>query len=231
MFGGGAFLVLADGMGGHRGGDVAAEATVNALGKWFEGFSGSELDGIAEDELLDVVADNIQQTNAAVFEMGCQEPELRGMGTTLCCVLFHEGRVVYSHTGDSRIYRLRDGVLEQLTRDDSLVSDLLDLGQLEHEDVSEFAYRNVLTKAIGMEPLLEPHVAVEDLCENDLYLICSDGLTNMVEDDDIEKILLQRGGSTKARVEDGAQALVNAAIQGGGRDNVTVVIAAVENAN
>lgn len=229
-FGDGAFLLLADGMGGHRGGDIAAEATVDSLGKWFERFQTEEMPDLSEDDLVEAIADNIQQTNAAVFEMGCQETDLRGMGTTLCSLLIRDGRVFYSHIGDSRIYRYRDGILEQLTRDDSLVSDLLDLGQLERDDVGEFAYRNVLTKAIGMEPLIEPHVEVDDIRDGDLFLICSDGLTNMVEDDEIRKILSRQGGSKKALVQEGTEALVSAAIQRGGRDNVTAVLAVVESA-
>lgn len=219
----GQFFVVADGMGGHRGGDVAAETTVSALSFWYERLEPTWLDSATKEVVVEAVKEAVKGINRAIYDMGRQEPKLKGMGTTLCCLLFKGNEALVCHVGDSRIYLYRKGALKQLTRDDSLVADLLDAGELDEEDIATFPYRGVLTRAVGMSSVINPHIDILKVEEGDLFLVCSDGLTGMVPRQNLEQLLGSIASNPK--LEEGVSSLISAALEGGGDDNITVVLA------
>lgn len=215
------FYVVADGMGGHQAGEVASRETVERLCKLFlEGYESSP-PSLAEAE--DWIKSMIQQVNGVVFRISRERPDMRGMGTTLCCVYLHPQGLVYGHVGDSRIYRLRNSELMQLTQDHSLLRELIDLGQLSEQQAEEFLYKNIITKAIGSEPYIIPSVAHTTIMPGDKILLCTDGLTDMLQFNEIKEILKKE--------EDIVQLLVEKAKHKGGNDNITVVVIDVKSAN
>lgn len=141
------------------------------------------------------------------------------MGTTLCCLFFHEEGLIFAHVGDSRIYRLRDEQLEQLTKDHSLLRDLVDQGQLNDSQATEFLYKNIITKAIGTEPKVDPTVTSSNIQIGDIYLMCTDGLSDLLTAKEIAEILKESISKEAA-----AETLIKRANAEGGRDNITVVI-------
>lgn len=211
--------VIADGMGGHQSGEIAAHEAVRALceivhKRWFENAEKTDFHDMRKAFKL-----AIQQVNCDVYRMGSSDASLKGMGTTLCSLYFHEKGVVYAHVGDSRIYRLRKRRLEQLTKDHSLVRELVDQGQMSEQEGADFLYRNIITKAIGTEPTVEPSVNLSDVEEGDLYLMCTDGLSDQLSTKEIQNIL-----NYAVNLEQGARELVISANARGGYDNVTLVL-------
>lgn len=213
------FYVLADGMGGHQAGEIAAREAVQTLCKLIE--EKKHLSPVQPSlaSIRKEIRHAIELANFHVYKMGRNNPDLKGMGTTVCCLQFNDNGIIYGHVGDSRIYRFRKAKLEQLTRDDSLLRELIDQGHLSESQASEFLYKNIITKAIGAEASIEPCVHYEDVAEGDIYLMCTDGLTDMLSDKDIAKVL-----GKMSSVEDGVDKLINEAISRGGHDNVTVVM-------
>lgn len=216
------FYLLADGMGGHQAGEVAAREAVMTLNlliqKWHEDESTNKDIG----NTISFIQYAIEQTNRIVHEISRTDASLKGMGTTLCLLYFLDTKVIYAHVGDSRIYRLRQQRLEQITKDHSLLSELIDLGQINEEEASHFMYKNIITKAIGTERDVEPSVRFDNLAPQDLFLMCSDGLTDMVSHDEIEEILNKATDINRA-----AKNLISAAKKKGGHDNISVLIAQV----
>lgn len=213
-------FILADGMGGHRGGEVASKEAAEYLGLFFK----SKFDECDKslNGAMQALEGAIQDMNRIIYRMSRQFTELRGMGTTLCCVHLHPDGIVYGHVGDSRIYRLRNQHLERLTRDHSLLRELIDLGQLSEQQADEFLYKNILTKAIGTESNIEPSVKQDAVKIGDIILMCSDGLTDMLSDEEIRNILT-------IKQADAAPELVKQALEKGGRDNITVVLIIIQN--
>lgn len=214
---------LADGMGGHPAGDVAADEAVNAfcavMKKKIE--SSKRKRGI--DELRNLVERTIIQVNRFLYKLGRTHQELRGMGTTLCCMCFHDKGLIYAHVGDSRIYRLRNQKLEQMTEDHSLLRELIDLGQIGERQAEEFLYKNIITKAIGTESVVEPSVGLTDIDVGDIYLMCTDGLSDLVAPEEIEAVINQAPTMNEA-----ATNLIECAKQKGGHDNITLVMLDVQ---
>lgn len=217
------FYVLADGMGGHRAGEVASKETVKALCKIIETNLTSREEKFTIEEAYAIVQIAIEQVNQIIYRMGRSDHELRGMGTTLCCIYFHPKGVIYAHVGDSRIYRLRHQKLEQLTKDHSLFCELVELGQISEQQATDFLYKNIITKAVGTEPFVEPSVHISDAQDQDIYIMCSDGLSDLLSRKEIETIL-----NRTSQVETAANHLVEKAKQKGGYDNVTVVVMKVK---
>lgn len=214
--------LLADGMGGHQAGEIAARETVSSLCKVLKKkLTLSKTYSLTE--LQDLLKRAIVHVNGLVFKMSRTKNELRGMGTTLCCLLFHLDGLVYAHVGDSRIYRLRDGKFDQLTKDHSLLRDLVDQGQLNDSEATDFLYKNIITKAIGTEPKLEPTVKSSSIQIGDTYLMCSDGLSDLLTAKEIGEILKESISKEAAAVS-----LVKRANAVGGRDNITVVIVKIK---
>lgn len=195
------FYVLADGMGGHQAGEVAAKLAVERLCSLFI----SSLEKAEKDDPLNKLANAIQEANTHVYQMATSHSEWSGMGTTLTCIFFHGQTMVYAHVGDSRIYRMR-GKLEQLTEDHSMRKD------------PSSRYKNKLTRAIGTSLFVDPEMGSAEVLPGDLYLICSDGLTDHVPDPLIAELI--RLYPTTA---DLCPALVEAAKADGGFDNITLI--------
>lgn len=212
------FYVLADGMGGHQAGEVAAHEATAALCSIIEKLSSSENEKSLHD-MRKTLSLAIQQANSLVYSMSRTSNQLKGMGTTLCCLYFHEKGVVYGHVGDSRIYRLRQNQLKQLSKDHSLFAELVDQGRYSERDASDFLYKNIITRAIGTARQVDPSVNLSDLQEDDIYLMCSDGLSDMLSSKEIENIMNQEMSE-----ENTAKELIATAKAKGGYDNITVII-------
>lgn len=214
------FYILADGMGGHNAGDIAARTVVDELSRWIidSGFQGdlSEVAFSLEEAIIAV--------NSMIHNRGLADEELYGMGSTLCCLGFYEGRAVYAHVGDSRIYRFRDKKLEQLTEDHSLVNALITAGKITKENSKDFGRKHVVTQAVGVHRDVCPTIKYSHAQEGDLYFMCSDGLTDIVPNGDIENILCDCGNDLAAA----GKRLVNMAKDKGSSDNITVVLLRID---
>ena len=202
-------FAVADGMGGAQAGEVASKLAAAALADTDLGSAGGE----------ERVVALIQEANRRVYERSHADPSASGMGTTITVALVEGTRVTFGHVGDSRAYLLRDGVLEQLTEDHSLVNELMKSGKLSPEEAETHPQRSVITRALGTDPDVDVDTFVVEAKEGDLFLICSDGLTTMVGDEDILD-LLERSHNDLDRA---AKSLVAAANRAGGEDNITVV--------
>lgn len=216
------FFSLADGMGGHQAGEIASKEAVKNLCAIFKKKFNSEKSLL---QTKNIIAESIKEVNKIIFEMGSSKEELAGMGTTLCCVFLHPTGLVYGHVGDSRIYRFRHHKLKQLTQDHSLLRELIELGQLNEREAQCFQHKNIITKAIGTEDYVEPSVKTDSLMSEDIILMCSDGLTDMLSHDEIERIMIH------SQVPDLSENLVEAAKQKGGHDNITVVVIKIREKN
>jgi PPM family protein phosphatase len=216
-------MVLADGMGGHRAGEVAsrmaAEIIIERLRTSVPEFGSS---GDQHSPQL-AVKQSINHANGAVFEAARANPAYYGMGTTLVLAVFYDNRVTLGHVGDSRIYRLRSGRLELLTRDDSLLRDQIELGMIAAADARGSHNRNLVTRALGIEKHVSAHVREDDALPGDVFLLCSDGLNDLVEEADIELII----NALNSNLPLTAQHLVQFAKDNGGFDNVSVILAKV----
>lgn len=213
------WAVLADGMGGHRGGDVAAQIAVDVT------LSGLEVDLIGEvpvDAAVQSLAAAAEAANAQILRTGALHPELAGLGATLVAAVFLGGEVVCAHIGDSRLYRLRDGRLELLTRDHTLLQEQIDAGMMSAEEARRSRWRGLLTRGLGVTRVAQADVGVHEALAGDVFLLCSDGLTDMLDDARIAAVL-----AAGEPAEASAQRLIEAANQCGGRDNVSVVVVRV----
>jgi PPM family protein phosphatase len=212
--------VLADGMGGYNAGEVAsAMATTfvkTELGRWIaEG--GSEASAREVRRAMEICIDN---ANRSIFNAANSNPLYAGMGTTLVMGVFQGTRTLIGHVGDSRCYRLRQGSLVQLTRDHSLLQEQIDAGLISPEQAQYATHKNLVTRALGVEDTVLLEVSEYRAEEGDIYLLCSDGLTDMMTDERIAAILVTAG-----TLEEKSRALVDAANDSGGRDNISVILA------
>src|SRR4051794_24222565 len=202
-------FVVADGMGGAQAGEVASELAVEAF-----------RDGIADGRPEDRLVERIRDGNHRVHDMSVSDAKYQGMGTTCTAAYVAEDEVVIAHVGDSRCYLLRGGELTRITRDHSLVGELVDRGKLTEEQAETHPQRSVITRALGPEP--DVRVDTERIAARggDVFLLCSDGLTSMVRERQLVGILDGAGSS----LEQAGRDLIAAANQAGGRDNITVVL-------
>lgn len=217
------FFALADGMGGHQAGEVAAQEAVDKLCEILSRRLSNKDENIDLDIAREIIIDAIHEVNTHVYKMSRQEIDLRGMGTTLCFLYFHPKGLIYGNIGDSRIYRFRHQKLSQITKDHSLLRELIDKGKMSEAHIENFAYKNIITKAIGTEVFVEPSVRSCDVLDHDLYLMCSDGLSDVVTPQQIEFIL-----NKKQSLKDTVHELIETAKTQGSQDNITVVIAKVQ---
>jgi PPM family protein phosphatase len=221
-------VVLADGMGGYQAGEVASKIAVDVV-----------IDEITESKLTEKdiaridpasgisiamrrLRSAIEKSNNRICSVQRDREELDGMGTTIVAACFYDGRVGIAHVGDSRCYRLRDGVLDQLTRDHSLVQDQLEKGLITEQEAENSPQKNLITRALGIDALAEADTQEFRTRAGDLYLLCSDGLSDMVENKDLQKEL-----QSARPVKEMATRLVAAANEAGGRDNISVIIVRV----
>lgn len=214
--------VLADGMGGYNAGEVASHMATSfictELGRWLSD-GGRDAADTDLRRAMDICVDN---ANRAIFNAANTNPQYAGMGTTLVVAAFRQGQLRLGHVGDSRGYRWRDGQFSQITRDHSLLQEQLDAGLITPEQAAFSANKNLVTRAVGVEDtvLLESHP--HELQVGDLYLLCSDGLSDMLDDAMIARILQQHPALAEA-----GQALIDAANDAGGKDNIALVLVRV----
>ena len=207
-------FVVADGMGGAQAGEVASRLAAAAFREYHEA------DTLSAEERLTAT---IQEANRRIYERAREDTQVSGMGTTVTAALLEPDAIAIGHVGDSRAYRIRDGRLEQLTEDHSLVADLIRSGRLTPEEAETHPQRSVITRALGTDPEVDVDTFTVDAEAGDVFLVCSDGLTTMVEDDEILKAL-----ADPRDLQATAKALVKAANRSGGEDNITVVLFSIE---
>ena len=201
-------FAIADGMGGARAGEVASSLAAAAL-------QSGKVDGNGEERVTAL----IQAANRSVYERSSQDAEVAGMGTTMTVALVEGSTVTLGHVGDSRAYVLRDGELEQLTNDHSLVAELVRGGKLSAEEAEHHPQRSVITRALGTDPDVDVDTFTVEAEDGDVFVLCSDGLTDMVSDDEIGEVLAR----SRENLKEAAEELVRRANKAGGQDNITVV--------
>ena len=214
-----ALAVLADGMGGYNAGEVASNMATSfiltELGRWLREASSQATDADVR-RAMDICVDN---ANRAIFNAANANPQYAGMGTTLVVAVFRDDRLLLGHVGDSRCYRLRGGRLQQITRDHSLLQEQIDAGLITPEQAAFSANKNLVTRAVGVEDtvLLETHH--HEVQRGDVFLMCSDGLSDMLDDASIQQVLLANDS-----LASGTGALIDAANDAGGKDNISVIL-------
>lgn len=210
-------FILADGMGGHQAGEIASRETVEVLSNYLQKHSKSLQSSL--EEASSIILKAISDVNTHIFKMGRTNPDLKGMGTTLCLLHIQDAGIVFAHVGDSRIYRLRSGKLDLLTKDHSLLRELVDLGQIKEHEAGEFHYRNIITRAIGTEPIVQPSIQIEGLLLKDIFILCSDGLSDLLRKEEIETIVNEAESLSLA-----ATRLILLSKKRGGHDNITLLL-------
>src|SRR5580692_5943193 len=221
-------LVLADGMGGYNAGEVASGIAVKTI-------VGLVRDAVEREDLRNhdsaaglarasiILRDAIVRANKIIFQTARSQPQCEGMGTTVVGALFFDNRISIAHVGDSRLYRLRAAGMEQLTMDHSLLQELVDRGFYSPEEAQRAANKNYVTRALGVEATVDVEIQEVPTQKGDYYVLCSDGLSDMVEDDDIHLTISTFG----ANLETVAKQLIQLTNDNGGRDNVSVLMAHV----
>lgn len=221
-------LVLADGMGGYKAGEVASEIAVLMIAaEVTEAMQNkSRLKKSAQSLLPEsqMLADAVEKTNAAIYQISQNQPQCAGMGTTLVAGIFTDNKVVVGHIGDSRMYRLRDETLVQLTEDHSVVQEQINAGVITQEQAKLSNHKNLVTRALGIDPEVDLELQELDVDVNDVYLLCSDGLSDLIDDAEIAKTLIEADGN----ITHAAAKLIQTANENGGTDNISVVIAIIK---
>jgi protein phosphatase len=210
---------VADGMGGHAAGEVASEIAVRSVAEWLRGSPRAE----TEDEARRRLEEALSEANRKICESTAAHDERRGMGTTMVALLALPDRAVIAHVGDSRAYLLREGRLRLLTSDHSWVNEQVRMGILSEQDAQRHPMRNVVTRALGSRGEVRVDITQEPIRPGDAFLLCSDGLNVMLEDEEIREALAREASDPEAA----CRALVDAANGSGGEDNTTVVVVCV----
>lgn len=218
--------VLADGMGGHKGGEVASALAVNSILNDLP----AELDRCKNLEIDENVSgysyqsmaikNVIEKANSIIFKAASKQIQYEGMGTTIVVTMFYGNRLTVAHVGDSRMYRLRGHALTQITNDHSLLQELIDRGFYTPEEAEKSLNKNLVTRALGIEDTIKVDVTEEIVLANDSYLLCSDGLSDMVDDRRITMIMEENS----SHIESACSELIQQALDNGGHDNVSVII-------
>lgn len=221
-------MVLADGMGGYNAGEVASGIAVQTITELTAEGAVREVrnaidptTGLMRQTI--VLRDAVARANKIIYQTAQSQTHCEGMGTTLVAALFYDNRVSLAHVGDSRAYRLRNDKFEQLTLDHSLLQELVDRGFYSEEEAQRSTNRNYVTRALGVEPTVEVEVQEYEVERGDVYLLCSDGLPDMVEDEDIHLTI----STFNASLDVVGQQLVQLSNEHGGRDNISVMLAEV----
>ncbi|HYA19407.1 MAG TPA: Stp1/IreP family PP2C-type Ser/Thr phosphatase [Burkholderiales bacterium] len=219
------YVILADGMGGYNAGEVASGIATAMLGTSLKQIlMGAEPGRVeptsGETQAVRILREQIAGANASIYQAAKSQPQYAGMGTTLLVGLFYDRHLSVAHLGDSRLYRLRRDELKQITRDHSLLQEQIDSGMITQEMARFSLNRNLVTRALGIDPEVEPEIHTYEVEVGDLYLLCSDGLSDMVEDGEIQLTL----SSLQANLPLASQQLVQLANDNGGRDNISVIL-------
>lgn len=223
------FALLADGMGGYNGGEVASALAVTLLSAGLQ--SGlpalRQAQGAGDDALADIallLRQQIDNANIQIFRKSITQPELAGMGTTLLALVFCDKQAVVAHIGDSRLYCLNGQRLRQLTYDHTVLQARIDSGEITPEQAKRVPHKGMLTRALGVEAAVETELRGIDVAAGDIFLLCSDGLSDMLEGKEIQQVLSEAGSDLQAT----AQRLVKMANDNGGFDNISVVLVRVK---
>ena len=224
-------LVLADGMGGYNAGEVASgiagKTVIDMVTEACQREERADIEtGTGYMRQTIVLRDAINRANKIINQTAQSQPQCEGMGTTIVACMFFDNKVSIAHVGDSRAYRLRGEKFEQLTLDHSLLQELVDRGFYSHEEAQRSTNRNYVTRALGVEPTVDVEIHEHDVLPDDIYLLCSDGLPDMVEDEDIHLTI----STFNASLDVVGQQLIDLANDHGGRDNVSVMLAQVKEA-
>jgi len=218
--------VLADGMGGHKGGEVASALAVNSilndLPAELERCKRLDIDEKVSGYSYQSIAikNVIEKANSIIFEAANKQIQYEGMGTTIVVTMFYDNRLTVAHVGDSRMYRLRNHEMEQITSDHSLLQELIDRGFYTPEEAEKSLNKNLVTRALGIDETVKVDVSEEDVLADDCYLLCSDGLSDMVDDRRITMIMEEN----KLHIDTACSELIQQAIDNGGHDNISVIV-------
>lgn len=214
-------LVVADGMGGHLNGELASKIAVDGVRDYIY----AQLpDKDTKEDIKKILNDTTQTINTEIYKRSLEKDTNTGMGTTMTCAVFYPDLLYLCQIGDSRCYRLRSEELEQMTKDQTLVQEMIDLGEIEAGSARNHPQRHILTQALGSPDFVRPGIIWQEVSENDRYLLCSDGLHGFVPDDDISWVLQNADSAGEA-----AEKLVDIALASGGQDDVTVIVAFISN--
>ncbi|MEX2524221.1 MAG: Stp1/IreP family PP2C-type Ser/Thr phosphatase [Gammaproteobacteria bacterium] len=219
-------VVLADGMGGYKAGEVASAIAVTAIHSSVKAGLKSPPDA-GEDTLSaesELIKQAIIHSNSEIYKAALKDEQCQGMGTTIIAVLFHDNAVTIGHVGDSRVYRMRNNLFRQITRDHSLIQELIDRGVYTPEEAAENTPRNLVTRALGIDRKVQVEVTEEAVLPGDIYLLCSDGLNDMVNDEEIHLTL----SKYSANLAQAAEELVRLANMKGGKDNISIILIRVQ---
>lgn len=213
--------IVADGMGGRNAGEVASSMAVHEIveyikAKYLEVLTEADIE---EDKVYELIKDAIYYSNDRIYKKSLLSKECVGMGTTLSMILIRENQLYYGHVGDSRIYLIRKNEIEMLTEDHSLVAELVKQGTIKPEEASSHPQKNIITRALGTEYTIEADLGKQTIMDEDYILLCTDGLSNLIHDDEIMEIVLAAGDVEKA-----CDDLIAKARENGGYDNITVVV-------
>ncbi len=219
-------FIVADGMGGHASGEVASQMSVETLAEFFR--ATAEDDEVTWPYKMDKgrkyeenrVITGVKLSNRKIFESAGRDSKLKGMGTTIVVVLFVNGGVYVGHVGDSRVYRFRSGKLTQLTEDHSLLNDYIKMKNLTPEEIEAFPHKNVIVRALGMKETVQVDVSYEVPEVGDIYMLCSDGLSGMVHDDQLARLLSE----DETDLDKKCERLIETANENGGTDNITTIL-------
>lgn len=217
-------FMVADGMGGHLGGEFASKIAVKTVEETIQRLLGDPEATLATDSVFDrndpgeLLKYALKVASQRIYEEACRNTNLRGMGTTAVVLFIRDGRGFIGHVGDSRAYLVRNGEVRQLTADHSLVAEQLRAGFITEEELKHHKFKNIITRSVGFQNEVEIDLLIRDLEAGDRFLLCSDGLTNLVEDSDLHKIVL------KNPPKEACKKLIDLANKRGGDDNITVVI-------
>lgn len=218
------FFAVADGMGGHSGGDIASQLSVKHMPEFLKSHG--------DIEPRELMVGCIRDVNLKIHQHSEQNPELKGMGTTVSAILFHGQQLFIGNVGDSRVYLIHNGKIFQLTRDHSFVQEKLSMGIYGREDAALDKQKNVLVRSVGFEQDVAVDVFSYRICKNDIFLVCSDGLHGKVSDHDIlyimQKNIPRPSEAKKADLDRAVQELIDLANDNGGQDNISVILAAAQ---
>lgn len=222
------FAVLADGMGGYNAGEVASGIATTVLKELLEQRLSDPQSAVRSNHgkrIQQMLAETVIDANDSIVEAACNNPAHSGMGTTLVAALFHHDRVVIAHVGDSRAYRVRKGEIVQITHDHSLLQEQIDAGLVSEENARFARNRNLITRAMGVDIVVDVEIHEHQTEMGDIYILCSDGLSDMLQKHEISDLV----NAADASLESACNELIRAANESGGRDNISVILVKVRN--
>ena len=216
------YFIIADGMGGANGGEVASTAAIEVIKDYID----NNIENIDFEEytIETLIYQAILAANKFIYNKASNQKELKGMGTTLIVTILFRNRVYIGHVGDSRIYRIKKNIIRQLTKDHSYVQALVEQGTITKQEAEDHPQKNILLKVVGCERKLEPDILVKGFIKDDILLMCTDGLTNMVSIDEIYNTIV----NGKDDLKNTCNQLINMANENGGYDNVSVILISKE---